>query len=197
MANLKLGRYRCFVTGEWEVGIPYLAKGSDGQLVKLAELEAKHPQGADSLALANQWYEWGEKAAETDIASGQLAAPFTGLGGNPTDVVISPNEQLVAACVSSQVMIWELATGKMLSRTSMPNYASQLAFAPDSRRILCAGMMHEVSVINVEDGKLIQQLTGQARSGISTAKAISYLPDPRGAVSAGYDGIIRVWRLPD
>jgi WD40 repeat protein len=416
-ANLKLGRYRCFVTSEWEVGVLHLAKGSDAQLAKLAELEIKNPQGADSLALANQWYEWGEKAAESDkngallrarhwyttalpnltgldrtvaekkleeltgkvedtattskqlawlsgpvgelkrleghtaevtsldvsnsgtmlvsgstdgtvrfwdladgketgqvnssvnrivkvalfrddqfvfvagsrnlaevwnartgkpatsmtipssissaglsgddkilvcsrrassngnislynmgtgaavgqlncplypaavtlsrtgrlvaaasadnnlyvwnIASGQLAAPFAGLGSNPNDVVISPNEQLVAACASSQVMIWELATGKMLSRTSVSSYASQLAFAPDSRRILCAGMMHEVSVINVEDGKLIQTLTGQARGGISTAKAISYLPDPRGAVSAGYDGVIRVWRLPD
>lgn len=58
-------------------------------------------------------------------------------------------------------------------------------------------MMHEVAVINVEDGEVIQTLTGQVRGGISAAKAINYLPDPRGAVSSGYDGVIRVWRLPD
>lgn len=416
-ANLKLGRYLCFVKGEWDVGLPHLAQGSDAQLAKLAELETMNPQRADSLALANQWYEWGEKAPESDksgallraqhwytsalpslagldrtiaekkleelqdkvvdttasnkqfawlngpagevkrleghtaevtsldvsrsgtllvsgstdgtvrfwdlaegketgqvssnvarivkvalfrddqfvfvagsrttaevwnartgrpatsmtipasigsaalsgddkilvcarrtsssgnitlynmgtgaaagqlncpsfpaavalsrtgrlvaagsgdgniyvwnIASGQIASPLTGLGSSPNDVVISPNEQLVAACASNQVMIWQLATGKLLSRSPMPNFASRLAFSPDSRRVLCAGMMHQVAVVNVEDGEVIQTLTGQARGGISAAKAINYLPDPRGAVSAGYDGIIRVWRLPD
>lgn len=118
-------------------------------------------------------------------------------GSNPTDVVISPNEQLVAGCVSNQVMIWELATGKMLSRTTAVNYTGQLAFSPDNRRILCAGLMHELSVINAEDGAVVQTLRGQTRGSVSTARTVAYLPDPRGAVSAGYDGVIRVWRLPD
>ncbi|MCB9938925.1 MAG: hypothetical protein H6823_11825 [Planctomycetaceae bacterium] len=416
-ANLKLGRYRCFVKGEWDVGLQHFAKGSDSELATIAVAETKNPQGSDALALANQWYEWADKAADADkngallrarhwyssalpsltgldrtvaekrleelkdkvdepssngrqlawlngpvgelmrleghtaevtsldvsrsgtmvvsgsndgtvrfwdladgketglvtssvgritrvalfrddqfvfvagnrttaevwnartgrpatsmtipastasaalseddkilacarrsssngnitlynmgtgaaglqlncpsypnsvaisrsgrlvaagsgdnnvyawnIASGQLAGPFTGLGSNPNDVVISPNEQLVAGCVSNQVMIWELASGNMLSRTTALSYTAQLAFSPDNRRILCAGMMHELSVINVEDGSVIRTLRGQTRSSISSARAVTYLPDPRGAVSAGYDGIIRVWRLPD
>ncbi|MDA1055093.1 MAG: WD40 repeat domain-containing protein [Planctomycetota bacterium] len=416
-ANLKLGRFRCFVKGDWDAGLPHLAKGSDEQLVKLAEQDTQGPQGGEALALANQWYEWGEKALASDkngallrakhwytsalpslsgldrtvatkkleelkdkvddtttnskqlawlngpvgelkrleghtgevtcldvsrsgtmlvsgsndgtvrfwdlaegketgqirssvsrisqvafirddqfvlvagsrttaeiwnvrtgrpatsmaipssigdaalsdddkifvcarrtsssgnvslydmgtgavagqlncpsyptavtlsrtgrllaagsgdnniylwsLGNGQLAAPFTGLSSTPNDVAISPNEQLVAACVSNQVMIWEIATGKLLSQSSSSRYASQLVFAPDSHRLLSAGMMHEVSVINVEDGRVLQTLTGQVSGSTSIARAITYLPDPRGAVSAGYDGVIRVWRLPD
>ncbi|MBC8355463.1 MAG: hypothetical protein H8E66_26090 [Planctomycetes bacterium] len=417
-ANWKLGRYRCFVKGDWDTGLPHLAKGSKEELAKLAKQDTQNPQGSAALALANAWYEWGEAASDSDkngallrakhwytsalpnlagldrtvatkkleglqdkveetstpgkqmswldgpvgelkrleghaaevtsldvsrsgtmlvsgssdgtvrfwnladgketgqirssvsrvnkvalirddqfvlvagsrttaevwnvrtgrpatsmtipssirdaalsaddkllvcargssssgnlsvynmgtgavagklncpsypysatisrtgrfvaagsgdnniyvwnLASGKIASPFAGLGSTPVDVAISPNEQLVAACASNQVMVWELANGKMLSRSpSSSRTTSQLVFSPDSRRLLCAGMMHEVSIINVEDGKVIQTLTGKTSGGISTARAVAYLPDPRGAVSSGYDGVIRIWRLPD
>ena len=65
-ANLTLGRYRCLVRNDWEAGLPHLAKGSDEQLAAIAALEAKKPTASDALELANQWYEWGEKASESD-----------------------------------------------------------------------------------------------------------------------------------
>ena len=73
----------------------------------------------------------------------------------------------------------------------------KLTFSPDSRQLLCAGMMNEISVINVENGTIIQKLSSPAGAASSYARVMTYLPDPRGAVSAGYGGVIRVWRLPD
>ena len=132
-----------------------------------------------------------------NLATGQVAAPFTGLRGNPSDVAFSPNEQLVAACVSTQVMIWELANGKLLTQVPSSNTISELEFSPDSKRLLCGSRMQELSIVNVEDGKIIQTLKGTSRSSLSTPRAITFLPDPRGAVSGGSDGAITVWRLPD
>lgn len=132
-----------------------------------------------------------------NIASGQLAGPFTGLGSQPYDVAISPNEQFVAACSSEQVMVWNLATGEMVSRSQPPSSSYKFTFSPDSRRLLVAGMMHQVTLVDAENGSIVKALTGKVGSSISMARAVCYLPDPRGAVSAGYDSIIRVWRLPD
>ena len=42
-ANLALGRYRCFAKGDWEAGLPLLAKSGDAALASLAKkaLEAR------------------------------------------------------------------------------------------------------------------------------------------------------------
>ena len=42
-ANLAAGRYLCFVKGDWEQGVPYLALGSDAQLKAVAPMELRRP----------------------------------------------------------------------------------------------------------------------------------------------------------
>ena len=93
------------------------------------------------------------------------------------------------------------ATGKIVCRTNSSDASiRKLQFSPDNRRLLCAGRMKEICVVNVADGSVIQKLTG-ATSGSSYASDLIYLPDPRGAVSVGFGsttgGLTRVWRLPD
>jgi len=67
-ANLAVGKYRCFVRGDWDDGLPYLALGSDPVLQKLAEQEVVQPDSAaDQVKLANGWWDLGEK--EKDAAA--------------------------------------------------------------------------------------------------------------------------------
>jgi WD40 repeat protein len=129
------------------------------------------------------------------------AGPFIGLTGSCSDIAISPDEKLVAAAANYTAVVWELATGKIVCRTNSSDASiRKLRFSPDNRRLLCAGRMKEICVVNVADGSVIQKLTG-ATSGSSYASDLIYLPDPRGAVSVGFGsttgGLIRVWRLPD
>lgn len=52
----EVGRYDCFVLGDWAGGLPLLAKGSDAALKSLATRElGPAPSPADSLALADGW----------------------------------------------------------------------------------------------------------------------------------------------
>jgi WD40 repeat protein len=127
----------------------------------------------------------------------QTAGPFTGLGSSPSDVALSADGTMVAACVSQQTMVWDINTGDIVSR--MPTSAScyRIAFSPDGRRLLTVGQANEISVWNVEDGQMIETLSARNSNFIGVATAVHYLPDPRGAVSTGSDGVIRVWRLPD
>jgi hypothetical protein len=55
-ATLAVGTYLCFVRGQWEKGLPFLAKSSDAQLKKIASAELTHPQANEAIIkLADGW----------------------------------------------------------------------------------------------------------------------------------------------
>lgn len=57
-ANLQVGRYYCFIRGEWPKGLPLLAKGSHAILKELAQIELSEPTDAvEQLELADGWWE--------------------------------------------------------------------------------------------------------------------------------------------
>jgi hypothetical protein len=67
-ANLAVGRYTCFVKGDWDGGLPMLANGTDATLKAQAALELAKPAKADELArVADGW--WDAAAKQPDAAS--------------------------------------------------------------------------------------------------------------------------------
>ncbi len=57
-ANLQAGRYYCLIRGEWEKGLPMLAKGSHPRLKDLAEFELRNPiKREQQVELADGWWE--------------------------------------------------------------------------------------------------------------------------------------------
>jgi hypothetical protein len=64
-ANLKVGRYRCFVKGDWETGLPMLALGSDPQIKAVAIRELEQTTGnPEHVETANAWWDLAEKQQE-------------------------------------------------------------------------------------------------------------------------------------
>jgi formylglycine-generating enzyme required for sulfatase activity len=66
-AHATVGRWHCFVKGDWEAGLSHLAKGSDATLKALAERELAFPQSAEAqVDLADAWWDTAQQAkAET------------------------------------------------------------------------------------------------------------------------------------
>jgi len=61
-ACLTCGRYLCMVRGDWDAGLPLLAKGNNAALADLAMKElAKPEEAAAQLEIADLWYELAEK----------------------------------------------------------------------------------------------------------------------------------------
>jgi len=61
-ANLEMGKFLCYVKGTWDLGLRFMAKGSDPELRGLAEREIANPvQSADLLAIADGWWDLAEK----------------------------------------------------------------------------------------------------------------------------------------
>ena len=63
-ANLVLGRYQCFVRGQWNEGLKHLAAGADEELKALAEqdMAARQANPDESVKLADAWWNLSRKA---------------------------------------------------------------------------------------------------------------------------------------
>ena len=76
-ANLTAGRYLCFVVGDWEQGVPYLALGSDAGLKAVALKELRGAASADEqAAIGDMWWDLAQakRGAERDALLLRAAA---------------------------------------------------------------------------------------------------------------------------
>jgi hypothetical protein len=70
-ASLAWGKFLCFIKGNWDKGLPYLAKSSDEDLKALAKKEMdKQSTTKDQVELADSWWDLGDK--EQGVARVQL-----------------------------------------------------------------------------------------------------------------------------
>ncbi|MGA2617200.1 MAG: RICIN domain-containing protein [Thermoguttaceae bacterium] len=76
-ASLIVGKYRCFYKGDWEKGLPMLAKGADEKLKTLAKQDidgASTASSADKVKLGDAWWDTaGENATAKTIIQGRAA----------------------------------------------------------------------------------------------------------------------------
>ena len=76
-ANLAVGQWHCFAKGDWEKGLPCLAKGSREDLAALAKQELAKPAGAkDQVAVADAWWALAEKDHSESKLKFQARAVF-------------------------------------------------------------------------------------------------------------------------
>ena len=74
-ANLAVGGWYCLKKGDWEKGLPFLAKGSDAALADPAERDLAGPKQAASQAeLADAWWKLSEDKDRKKNEIGQLRA---------------------------------------------------------------------------------------------------------------------------
>ncbi len=74
-ANLAWGRYLCFYKGDWALGLPYLAKGSDAELASLAKRDLDQPRDIELLEkVGDDWWALGEKEKEKDPVKTNIRA---------------------------------------------------------------------------------------------------------------------------
>ena len=61
-ANYHVGQFQCFMKGDWEKGIPLLAKGSDASLKSLAESElADSKDPSEQMRIGDAWWDLAAK----------------------------------------------------------------------------------------------------------------------------------------
>jgi hypothetical protein len=138
-ANLAVGRYTALLRGDWERGLPLLAKGDDAKLAALAKAALAGPADANARAkLADGW--WDLAQAESGLAKTilaeraaddyQLALPgLTGLERVLAEKRMAEAEAAALAAGRSSGTVHllpliddrDLANARWTSTTSLPN----------------------------------------------------------------------------
>lgn len=107
----------------------------------------------------------------------------SGLNG---DLAFSPNGRYLASSVFDSIRIWDLRGGEALKTIEPYPGTAQVAFFPDSRRLLAIGRSGGVSVWDA----------ATPESGMSDADEIytlAFSPDGTRFVSGGNDGQLLLW----
>ena len=159
-----MGRFLCFIKGDWDAGLPLLAKGDDEKLKELGERELARPGTAnDRLGLGDSWWDLAEKldtierieAKARSLHWYQLAAPgLTGLTKARVDKRIAELNKLVGNRISFAGNDW-----RVIFRSSNPLiWNTELAKGKDEIAVPLSSVpvgLRYLRMRNVESGKIV------------------------------------------
>jgi len=101
--NLISGRFLCLMKGDWKLGLPLLAKGSDQRLKALAAADLRAHDAETRAAAADRWWDFAER--ERDVARrrvrGRVAALYAEALPSLTDLERVRAESRVRAVVDA------------------------------------------------------------------------------------------------
>jgi WD40 repeat protein len=147
------------------------------------------------------------KVVLRNLDTGDVVRELKGHTGWMRSVAFSPDGQLAVTASGQQrfgdtsylanndstAIIWDTKTGQLLHRLAGHTgtvFGAQ--FTPDASFVLTSGNDGTLRVWDVKSGKeLMSCPVGSA------VTALAVLPTGRGVLSAGVDGVVRLWRLPD
>jgi WD40 repeat protein len=193
-ANLVMGRFQAFTKGDWEKGLPLLARGSDATLRALAKKELAAPTDAAAQhALGSGW----EKAAadvEGDARSRILRHALDwyldaaeGFKGKPRAQALARVKKINDA-LPQEYRLGEVAgEARRIEAGSNPLYRA--VFSPNGKRIAAGGMDYTVLLWDTRTGKELRTLKGHS----GPVWTVAYSPDGRSVLSGGFDKTMRLW----
>lgn len=104
-----------------------------------------------------------------------------------------PGGRFAARVRSGGILIWDVETGRRLSRLMHPDTwgSESLAGTPDGVHLISGDSDNAIRIWDIASGKLVRTLLGH----ISPPKSLAVSPDGRTLVSVGADGGGRLWSL--
>ncbi len=197
-ANSEMGRYYALIKGNWERGLPLLAKGTKSKLAALAQSDLAGPTNVgDRRIVALGWYLTAtDKATDPAMRTQALLRAYHWYQENLSGAdakergLIEGKLVEINKLLPAEHRIGEIAIElKKIDVPSGPVYGC--AFSPDSKRFLATGYDNTIRVFNTRTYKEIRQLDGHA----GKVWCVAYFDDGIHAVSGGFDGTVRMWDL--
>jgi WD40 repeat protein len=168
-----------------------------------AVFHAIHFQADSAVALT---IEAGGKLAMWDVYTGEAIASFTGLG-QPVAASFHPDGSTgLTLDADGTIREWDARSGRLLRQFSVqPLEKGQLAYAPNGQYALAWGG-GVAAVIDLRSGTAVLELGRSVHPGYAGdqflqgnrpghIRSFEWLPSGDKALSASYDGTIRLWDL--
>lgn len=210
-ANLAVGTHLCLEEGDFEQGLPHLAKGSNAELQALAQRDLAEQEKAikerveDAVALADAWNAF---AGSDDEYAGFVVRAHAWY---------SQAAPHAAGLVKTKVelRLKELAENEAIKRRGLPNVASvaayqgpveiqvtplttlvghtdqvrRVAFAPRGMLLATGSNDNTAKVWDLEKRRLLFTLAGHNHN----VPALAWTPDGKSLATGSEDKTIRIW----
>jgi WD40 repeat protein len=187
-ANATLGNYWLFERKKWELGMRYLAKGSDQSLAEAAKLELGAPKTArERTLLADLWYKLHkETQTERKLLFVERAWEWysAALAVATGDDDLKPSERVKEI----EKTYPSLFDQSFIGHTEA---VAAVAITPDGKTLVSVGNDNAARVWDIATGKLLRTLEGHT----SWVGSVAVTPDGARVITAGGDRTIRVWDL--
>lgn len=195
-ANLEMGKYQALIKGDWERGLPLLAKAKKDLFSEAARLDLADPRdGAAQKAVAEAWLTAG-KDLEGTMRSNTLLRGYQWYLqalGDLSGAERKNVEKTLAGILKELPPEYQVGEITGLVRkcegTFLPLYG--IAFSPDGKRVAACGADSALHVFDVRSGKEQRRLDGHS----GRVWSVAFAPDNRRLLSGGFDNSIRIWDL--
>ncbi len=197
-ANMEIGIYFGLQKQNWPKALPYLAKGSDVELKKLALVDLIKPKdGTDQVKLADGWWALAKKYADAKKLNLQARAAYwynkalpelTGL--NRTKAIRRMDQ------VAGHIQGTPLGTTLVINKQNQKleghdDEVKSLAFSPDGRFAVSGSVDKTVRLWDLAKGKEVRVFRGHSK----LVWGVDYHPNGNQVVSSSWDSTARLWNV--
>jgi WD40 repeat protein len=166
---------------------PQLARASADAPARLVASVAFAPDGKRLAAGMgdNMVYVW-------EAATGKELYKLTGHMGAIRSVAFAPDGKLLASGSADQsIRLWDLSTGKVSRQLAAQEPVSCLAFSADGHTLVAGTAYGSIRVFETAKGNEVREI--EAHKG--AIHTLAFARDNKTLASAGYDKMIRVWKV--
>jgi len=117
---------------------------------------------------------------------------LSGRGSTLGPLALSADDTLLAAGYEDEIDVWEVESGKLISRMEDASSVHSLVFTRDGRLCISGHHGRSIKMWDVASGQLVRTLTGHTNS----VYALAVSPDGKQLASGDFNGQIRLWELP-
>jgi hypothetical protein len=190
-ANYDMGYYHALIKGNWDRGLPMLARGM-GPPADIAKLELGQSPSASPLETADRWYTFARQSKGLPQINGLLHAYQVYLKDLPAAdpaqrKTIEARLLEINKALPPEYRAGEIALElRKIDSPSGPVYDA--AFSPDGRKIIGA-YDGSLRLWDGRTGKELRRLDGH----LGKVWTVAFHPDGRHVISGGFDGSVRLW----
>ena len=193
-ANGELGFYQALVKGNWDKGLPMLARG-ESRPAKVARQEIAAKSAADLFEVAEGWEAFSLHQIELTRIHALVHAYQLYLQALPDlqkkqRLAVEIRLAEITKALPAEYRAGEITTElRKIDFPAGPVYGA--AFSPDGRKVIATNYDGSLRLSDVRTGKELRRLDGH----LGKVWAVAFHPDGRRVVSGGFDGSVRLWDL--
>ena len=193
-ANLEMGKYHALIKGNWDRGVPLLARGPKSFLQSVAKADLSGSEVP--FTTAERWQQFASKAEPGNMKTNALLRAYYWYQESYPSAddrwkpIIDERIKEIADALPAEYRIGEIKSElKKIDVPSGPVYGC--AFSPDSKRFITTGYDGALHLFNARTYKELRTLDGHA----GKMWTVAFAGDGQHAVSGGFDNTVRLWDL--